>query len=400
MARFRTLEDLDLPGKRVLLRVDLNVPMKDGEVTDTTRIDRILPTVETLMGAGARVILLSHFGRPKGEKKPEMSLRPVVSAVEAALGDRKVAFAEDCIGSVARFVINGMADGSVALLENLRFHPGEEENDQGFARELADLGDIYVNDAFSASHRAHASVDAITRLMPSAAGRLMQTELEHLERALENPKRPLIAIVGGAKVSTKIPLLTNLIEKVDRLAIGGGMANTFLHAQGLEVGRSLCESDMKETAGEILSKATETGCEILLPIDAVVAEKLEAGVKSVTVPVSEVPEDSMILDCGPGTSDLITEKMHASSTLVWNGPLGCFETPPFDASTVAVAREAAKLTENKALLSVAGGGDTIAALSHAGAIEAFSYVSTAGGAFLEWLEGKTLPGVAALEEAA
>ena len=400
MARFRTLEDFDFSGKKVLVRVDLNVPMADGEVSDTARIERILPTIETLTEAGARVVLLSHFGRPKGEKQMDLSLRAVIPALEATLDGKKVAFAEDCIGSVARFVINGMTDGSLALLENLRFHSGEEENDPAFARELADLGDIYVNDAFSASHRAHASVDAITRLMPSAAGRLMQTEIEHLERALEDPKRPVMGIVGGAKVSTKIELLLNLVAKVDRLAIGGGMANTFLHAQGFEVGQSLCERDLAETAREILSKAAESECQIVLPVDALVAPKLAPGVKVTTVPIAEVPADSMILDCGPDTGALISDRMQTAATLVWNGPLGCFETPPFDTATNTVARKAAALTAEKVLLSVAGGGDTIAALSHAGVVEKFSYVSTAGGAFLEWLEGKTLPGVAALEDAA
>ena len=399
MSRFKTLDDLNVAGKRVLVRVDYNVPMQGGQVSDATRISRSLPTIEALHRAGARVVLLSHFGRPKGRRVAELSLKPVAGALSAALGGEPVAFAEDCIGAPAEAVVANLADGGVALLENLRFHPGEEANDPAFAAELARLGDVYVNDAFSAAHRAHASVAAVTRLLPAAAGRLMQAELEHLAAALETPERPVAAIVGGAKISTKLGLLGNLVERTDLLAIGGGMANTFLNALGVDIGTSLCEHDMAETARGIVARAKAAGCDIVLPTDAVVADALASGVACETVSVKAVPPRSMILDVGPATAAHLGRRLETCRTLVWNGPLGCFEVPPFDAGTNAVARQAAALTRAGRLLSVAGGGDTVAALAHAGVAEDFSYVSAAGGAFLEWLEGKTLPGVAALEAA-
>jgi phosphoglycerate kinase len=397
MPRFRTIDDLDVSGKRVLVRADLNVPVSDGKVTDATRIERTAVTLSELADRGARVIVLSHFDRPKGKRVPSMSLRPIVEKLSAALAGRKVAFAEDCIGPAAAKVVDSLRDGEVALLENLRFHPGEEANDPDFARQLAALGDLYVNDAFSAAHRAHASTEALAHLLPSAAGRLMQAELEHLHQALDSPQRPVAAIVGGAKVSTKLDLLGNLTQKVDLLVIGGGMANTFLHAMGTEIGGSLCERDMAETARAIMDKARGQGCEILLPLDAVVARALKPGVESAVVPIDAVPADQLILDVGPQTVQRIVSRLEASRTLVWNGPLGAFETEPFDKGTIAVAEAAARLTRAGKLLSVAGGGDTVAALAKAGVVGAFSYVSTAGGAFLEWLEGRTLPGVAALE---
>ncbi|MDJ0972678.1 MAG: phosphoglycerate kinase [Kiloniellales bacterium] len=396
MAAFRTLDDLDPAGRRVLVRVDFNVPMRDGRVTDATRIERALPTIRALGERGARVILLSHFGRPKGECRPELSLQPVAAALEAALG-APVAFAADCIGATAEAAVAELSEGGVLLLENLRFHAGEEANDAAFAAALAALGDLYVDDAFSAAHRAHASVEALARRLPSAAGRLMQAELEHLARALENPQRPLAALVGGAKISTKLQLLGNLVERADLLIIGGGMANTFLAAAGVDVGRSLCEHDMADTAREIMAKAQAQGCDIVLPTDALVAATLEAGIAAETVSVKAVPAGQMILDVGPATAEHLARRLEDCRSLIWNGPLGCFEVPPFDQGTNAVARAAARLTGEGRLLSVAGGGDTVAALAHAGVVEDFTYVSTAGGAFLEWLEGRTLPGVAALE---
>ncbi|RDD61151.1 phosphoglycerate kinase [Ferruginivarius sediminum] len=396
MADVTMLDDLDIAGKTVLVRVDFNVPMKDGKVTDATRIQRGARTIRELMDKGARVVLLSHFGRPKGQRVPEMSLRPIVEPLRAALGGAEVAFAEDCIGPAAEQVVAGLQPGQVALLENLRFHAEEEKGDEAFAAKLAALGDVYVNDAFSAAHRAHASVSALARLLPSAAGRLMQEELEHLEQALENPARPLMAVVGGAKVSTKLDLLANLVAKVDVLVIGGGMANTFLHAVGQEVGASLCERDMADTARDIMRRAQESGCDVVLPTDVVVAGKLAEGVETKTVSVKEVPGDMMILDLGPASAEHLARRLEDCRALVWNGPLGAFETPPFDAATNHVARKAAEMTASGRLLSVAGGGDTVAALTNAGVLESFSYVSSAGGAFLEWLEGKELPGVAAL----
>jgi len=401
MSRFKSLDDIDFAGKTVLLRVDLNVPMDaEGRVTDDTRIKAVLPSIETLLSGGAKVVVLSHFGRPKGQRRPEFSLAPLAPALGAALGGREVLFLDDCVGAAVAERLAAVGTGEVVLLENLRFHPGEESNDPAFAAALAALGDLYVNDAFSAAHRAHASVAAIARLLPAAAGRLMQSELEHLAAALDSPRRPVMAVVGGAKISTKLDLLGNLTAKVDALAIGGGMANTFLNAQGVAVGRSLCEHDMAETAREIMAAATARDCEILLPSDAVVADELAPGVACRTVAVDAVPADAMILDCGPATAAALRARLAASATLVWNGPLGCFETPPFDAATNAVAAAAAERTRAGKLLSVAGGGDTVAALAQAGVQQDFSYISTAGGAFLEWLEGKTLPGVKALEDAA
>jgi len=400
MPRFKTLDDLDLGGRRVLLRVDFNVPMQDGRVGDTTRIERCLPTLRELSARGARVVILSHFGRPKGQRSAALSLAPLVPVLSQFLGGREIAFAEDCIGPAAQGVAGDLQDGGIAVLENLRFHGGEEANDPGFAAELAELGDLYVNDAFAVSHRAHASVEAIARLRPAAAGRLMQAELENLTAALESPKRPVAVVVGGAKVSTKLDLLGNLLDKADAVMIGGGMANTFLHALGIDVAKSLCERDMAEKAREILERARAKQRDILLPSDAVVAGALKAGADSKTVGVKQVPPGGMILDLGPATVETLGAYLETCATLVWNGPLGCFETPPFDGATTALARKAAALTKAGGLLSVAGGGDTVAALAHAGVLEDFSYVSTAGGAFLEWLEGKTLPGVKALEDAA
>lgn len=399
MPAFRTIDALAPRAKRVLLRADLNVPMRDGKVTDTTRIERTLPTIRELAERGARVVVLSHFGRPKGKRDETMSLRPVAAALATALG-QPVAFAEDCIGEAAARVIDGLPEGGVALLENLRFHPGEEAGDPAFLDALAALGDLYVNDAFSAAHRAHASTTGLAERLPAAAGRLMQAELEALGAALEHPKRPVAALIGGAKVSSKLDVLEHLIGRVDALVIGGGMANTFLHAKGIDVARSLCEHDMAETARRIMAKAEAAGCRLVLPEDAVVADKLEAGVATRVVPVAAVPADTMILDIGPESADALARDLESFATILWNGPLGAFEVPPFDAATTTVARAAARLSREGRLLTVAGGGDTVAALAHAGVVDDFSYVSTAGGAFLEWLEGKTLPGVAALERAA
>jgi len=396
MADFRTLDDLAPQGKRVLVRVDFNVPLKDGRVTDATRIERSAPTLRELSEEGAKVIVLSHFGRPKGKPDPAFSLKPLVEPLSRALGGKAVAFAADCIGPEAERVVKAMKPGDVALLENLRFHPEEEANDASFARGLAALGDLYVNDAFSAAHRAHASTEALAHLLPAAAGRLMQAELEALGAALETPQRPVAGLVGGAKVSTKLDLLDHLVRKVNVLVIGGAMANTLLFARGVEIGKSLSERDMAETARSVLAKASDAGCEVLLPVDAVVARELKANVAAETVAITSVPRDAIILDIGPRTVAAIGAKLEASKTLVWNGPLGAFETPPFEHGTVAVARRVAELTRQKRLLSVAGGGDTVAALAQAGVTADLSYVSTAGGAFLEWLEGRELPGVAAL----
>jgi phosphoglycerate kinase len=395
MTAFATLDDIPVAGRRVLVRADLNVPMKDGQVSDATRIERLAPTIRELADKGARVVVLSHFGRPKGKREPSMSLAPLAPALGKALA-RTVRFADECIGAKAEAAVAALKDGEVLLLENLRFHPEEEANDPAFAKALAKLGDIYVNDAFSCAHRAHASTEAIARLLPSAAGRLMQAELEALHKALESPQRPVAAVVGGAKVSTKLDLLGNLINRVDVLVIGGGMANTFLHAKGIAIGRSLSERDMADTARRILDQAEATKKRIVLPIDAVVAPAITAGDAAKTVPIGRVPEDQMILDVGPKSIEDTITALGGCRTLVWNGPLGAFEHPPFDKGTVAVAKAAAKLTKAGALLSVAGGGDTVAALAQAGVEEQFSYVSAAGGAFLEWLEGKELPGVAAL----
>ncbi len=396
MPSFRTLDDVQPQGKRVLVREDLNVPLKDGRVTDATRIERAAPTLRELGEKGAKVIVLSHFGRPKGKPDPAFSLRPLVEPLSRALGGKPVAFAKDCVGPEAERVVASMIPGDVALLENLRFRPEEEANDIGFARQLAVLGDLYVNDAFSASHRAHASIEALARLLPAAAGRLMQAELEALSAALETPQRPVAALVGGAKVSTKLDVLNHLVRRMSVLVIGGAMANTLLFARGIEIGKSLSERDMVETARGVLAKASEAGCEILLPVDALVARELKPNAATETVAIDNVPKDAMILDIGPRTVAAIGAKLEACRTLVWNGPLGAFETPPFERGTVAVARRVAELTRAKRLLSIAGGGDTVAALAQAGVMEDLSYVSTAGGAFLEWLEGRELPGVAAL----
>jgi phosphoglycerate kinase len=396
MARFRTLDDLDVRGKRVLVRADLNVPLKDGLVTDATRIERLAPTIEALIARGAKVVVMSHFGRPKGGPDPALSLRPLMGPLEKAIGGRKVAFAADCIGEDAKRVVATLRPGEVALLENLRFHKGEEANSPEFARALAELGDVYVDDAFSAAHRAHASIAALAHLLPSAAGKLMEAELSALTAALETPARPVMALVGGAKVSTKLDLLRFIIGKVDILAIGGAMANTLLFAEGTEVGRSLCERDMADNARGLLALARERTCRVILPEDAVVAAALAPGRPIQIVPINTVPSDRMILDVGPKTVDRIAAALEEARTLVWNGPLGAFETPPFDQSTVAVAKKVAALTRAGKLLSVAGGGDTVAALAVAQVTQELSYVSTAGGAFLEWLEGRELPGVAAL----
>jgi phosphoglycerate kinase len=398
MAKFRTLDDLDVRGKRVLLRADLNVPVKDGVVTDATRIERLAPTIEALIAKGARVIVISHFGRPQGRPDPAFSLRPLVAPLEKAIGGRNVAFAADCIGDKAKTVVAALRPGEVALLENLRFHQGEETNSRDFARALAELGDVYVDDAFSAAHRAHASIAGLAHMLPAAAGRLMEAELTALTSALETPTRPVLALVGGAKVSTKLDLLRFIIGKVDILAIAGAMANTLLFANGTSVGRSLCERDMVDTARRLLALASGRDCRVILPEDAVVAAAPEPGTATRAVTIDAVPDDMMILDIGPRTVARIAEALEQARTLVWNGPLGAFETPPFEEATVAVAKKVAEFTRAGRLLSVAGGGDTVAALAAAGVTDQLSYVSTAGGAFLEWLEGRELPGVAALAE--
>ncbi|MBD1547307.1 phosphoglycerate kinase [Roseibium aggregatum] len=394
---FKTLDDLtDISGKRVLIRVDLNVPMKDGMVTDTTRIERILPTIRAITAKGGKAILLAHFGRPKGERVADMSLKPVARPLAELLG-QAVDFADDCIGAPASEAVGKMVEGGILLLENTRYHKGEEKNDPDFAKALAANGDIYVNDAFSAAHRAHASTEGLARLLPAYAGLTMQAELDALGSALGDPKRPVLAVVGGAKVSSKIDLLENLVSKVDMLVIGGGMANTFLAAKGIDVGKSLCEHDLADTARTIMATAEKAGCEIVLPVDAVVAKEFKAGADNDTVTLDAIPADGMILDVGPASIAKVNEKIDQASTLVWNGPLGAFEIAPFDKATVAAAQHAAERTKQGKLNSVAGGGDTVAALNHAKVGSDFSYVSTAGGAFLEWLEGKELPGVKALE---
>ena len=393
---FRVLEDLDLDGKRVLLRADFNVPLKDGQITDDTRIRRTLATIQHLLDRGAKVIVMSHLGRPKGAD-PALSMRPIAAALARLLG-REVAFAEDCVGPKAEAAVAILPKGGVLVLENLRFHAGEEANDPAFVASLAKLGDVYVNDAFSAAHRAHASTEGLAHKLPAAAGRLMQEELQQLGRALTSPQRPLVAIVGGAKVSTKLDLLENLVAKVDTLIIGGGMANTFIFAEGHDVGRSLCEKDMAETARRIVAKAREEGRHILVPIDGVVAPALKEGVETELASIDGIPADKMILDVGPQTLAAIEACLKKAQTLVWNGPLGAFETHPFEAATMEVARLVSRLTKSGFLVSVAGGGDTVAALAMAKVEDDLSYVSTAGGAFLEWLEGKDLPGVKALEQ--
>lgn len=402
MARFETLDTLpalneQVKGTRVLVRGDLNVPMRNGVVTDATRIERLAPTILELADRGCKVVVMSHFDRPKGRVIPELSLKPLIQPLKAALGGRDVVFVDDCIGDAADVMIEALPDGGIALLENLRFQAGEEANDDGFIEALASLGDAFVNDAFSAAHRAHASTEGVARVLPSAAGRLMQAELEALEVALGDPVRPVMAVVGGAKVSTKLGVLSNLVSKVDRLVIGGAMANTFLYALGTNVGASLCENDMAETARAVMASADAAGCEIVLPSDVVISEKFEAGAPCETVPIAGVRANTMILDVGESTAWALADRLKDCKTVLWNGPLGAFEIRPFERGTNIVARAAAKLTAEGKLRSVAGGGDTVAALVAADALDDFSYVSTAGGAFLEWLEGKELPGVAALE---
>jgi phosphoglycerate kinase len=392
---FQTLDSADLAGKRALVRVDLNVPMEDGQVSDDTRLRAAKPTVDKLRAGGAKVILLAHFDRPKGKVVPSMSLRPIVDDLAGVLGVA-VAFAPDCIGPKAREAVNAMAPGDVLLLENVRFHAGEEANERAFADALAANGDLYVNDAFSAAHRAHASTEALARRLPAYAGEQMRLELDALDQALGNPERPVLGIVGGSKVSTKLDLLTNLVTRLDKLAIGGGMANTFLYAQGHDVGASYCEKDLAETARDIIRRAGQNNCKLFLPIDIVVAEKLAPGAPARVRHVGSIDDEERILDAGPETVERLCRAMNNSKTLIWNGPLGVFEIPPFDKGTMAAARHAAKLARSGDLVAVAGGGDTVAALNAAGVSEDFSFVSTAGGAFLEWMEGKVLPGVAAL----
>jgi phosphoglycerate kinase len=394
MNKFRTLDDVDVKGKRVLLRVDLNVPMENGRVTDTTRLQRVASTITELAGKGAKVILLSHLGRPKG-RDPKESLKPVAAALSQVL-KKPVGFADDCIGEVAAKAVGAMKDGDILCLENTRFHKEEEKNEPGFVAELAKVGDIWVNDAFSAAHRAHASTEGLGHKLPACAGRAMQAELDALGKALEAPTRPVIAIVGGAKVSTKIALLENLVTKVEALVIGGGMANTFLHAQGVAIGKSLAERELGATALRILEKAKAANCAIILPVDAVVAFHFAANSPSHAYGLDAIPADGMILDVGPQSIARIHAAIDDAATLVWNGPLGAFEMAPFDRGTVAAAKHAAERTKGKKLISVAGGGDTVAALNQAGVADEFTYVSTAGGAFLEWMEGKPLPGVEVL----
>ena len=395
MTAFRTLDQLQPKGKRVLVRVDLNVPMENGRVTDATRIDRILPTIREISDKGGKVILLAHFGRPKNGPDEANSLKPLAKVLGEHLG-RPVGFAADCIGEVAEKAVAALKDGDILLLENTRFHKGEEKNDPAIVEGLAKLGDLYVNDAFSCAHRAHASTEGVAHKLPAFAGRTMQAELEALDKALGNPAKPVAAIVGGAKVSTKLDLLGNLVKKVDILIIGGGMANTFLAARGVNVGKSLCEHDLVGTAREIEQKAKAAGCEIVLPVDAMLAKEFKANAPHRIDAVTHVHDDEMILDVGPKTVAHVEAKLAGAKTLVWNGPFGAFEIAPFDTGTVAVAHKAADLTKAGSLVSIAGGGDTVAALNHAGSADAFTYISTAGGAFLEWMEGKALPGVEAL----
>ena len=395
VARFRLLDGLDVRGRRVLVRVDLNVPMANGVISDATRITRVVPTLRELAGRGAKVIVLSHFGRPKGEPSARESLQPLAAALRDALG-RPVTFVPDCVGPVAETAVAAMAEGDVLLLENARFHKGETANDPAFVARLAALGDLYVNDAFSAAHRAHATTEGLAHAVPAYAGRAMEAELRYLGEALDDPERPLAAIVGGAKISTKLDLLGNLVKRVDVLVVGGAMANTFLAALGKDVAASLCEHDMTDTARSIMATAKEAGCEIVLPVDAVVAERFEAGAPDRVVSIDAVPQGTMILDIGPDSIFHVESLLQTVKTLVWNGPFGAFEIPPFDRGTVRIAQAAAALTKAGSLKTVAGGGDTVSALNHAGVTDELTYLSTAGGAFLEWLEGKALPGVEAL----
>ncbi|CEJ85123.1 phosphoglycerate kinase [Hyphomicrobium sp. GJ21] len=392
--KLKTTDGIDVAGKRVIVRADLNVPIKNGKVTDATRLERVVPGLKALSDRGAKVIVISHFGRPKGVD-PELSLRPVAQTLQYLLG-RPVKFGEDSIGAAAEAAVQSLSNGDIAVLENLRFHKGEEKNDPEFASALAKLGDVFVGDAFSCAHRAHASTEGITHHLPSYAGPLLMEEINALRTALEKPQRPTAALVGGAKVSTKIPVLTNLVAKVDKLIIGGGMANTFLQAAGTNVGKSLAEPEFAETAREILAKAKEKGCEIILPVDVVIAREFKEGAASEVVAIDDVPADAMILDVGPKSVAHVTDMLTGTKTLLWNGPMGAFEIAPFGEGTFAVARAAASLTKAGKLVSVAGGGDTVAALNAANVTDEFTYVSTAGGAFLEWLEGRELPGIAAL----
>ncbi len=394
---FATLDDADLKGRRALVRVDFNVPMHDGEVSDDTRLRAAVPTIEKLRAGGAKVILLAHFDRPKGKVVPAMSLEPIAPALAKVLG-APVAFGPDCVGPAATSAIAATKDGGVLLLENVRFHPGEEKNDPAFAQALAANGDLYVNDAFSAAHRAHASTEGLARLLPAYAGEQMRLELTALDKALGHPERPVMGIVGGSKVSSKLDLLRNLVTRLDKLAIGGGMANTFLYAQGHDVGLSYCEKDLAETARDIIRLAGQNNCKLFLPVDIVVAETLAPGAAARVRGLGEVDEHERILDAGPETVERLCRAMDNSKTLIWNGPLGVFEIPPFDRGTVAAARHAGMLAKSGKLVAVAGGGDTVAALHAAGCADDFTFVSTAGGAFLEWMEGKELPGVAALAQ--
>lgn len=398
MGNLRTLDDVEVANKRILLRVDLNVPLQDGRVIDDTRVQRIVPTIKELTAQGARVVLLSHLGRPKGKPNPDFSLRPIVDVLARAIPGRHVKFVDDIVGSRARNAVDRLIDGEVLLLENLRFDPREETNDSSFAKDLARFADIYVDDAFSCAHRAHASIDALARLLPSAAGREMAHELEVLASALDAPDRPLAAIIGGAKVSTKLGVLENLATRVDLLVVGGGMANTFLRARGVEIGRSLCEDDYLETARIVENELNVHGGALVLPTDVVVAAALEPNATCQTVSTDRVPSDAMILDVGPQTVADIVEKLSRCRTLVWNGPLGAFEIPPFDTGTIGIGRAVAGQTKQRRLKSVAGGGETLAAINAAGVAEDFTYLSAAGGAFLEWLEGRELPGIAVLSE--
>jgi phosphoglycerate kinase len=395
MASVIRMTDLDLKGKRVFIRADLNVPVKDGKVTDATRIARFLPTVDDLTSRGAKVVVLSHFGRPDGERVAKLSLKPIAEAM-AAMRKRPVGFSEDCVGDQAAAAVAAMLDGDVIVLENTRFHAGEEANEAAFTKALAALGDLYVNDAFSCAHRAHASSEGLAHLLPAYAGAQMMAEIRALRTALEKPERPVMAIVGGSKVSTKIPVLTNLVKRVQHLVIGGGMANTFLLADGVKIGKSLAEPDLVSMVAEIKTAARAASCAIHLPVDAVVATRLEAGQATRTVPLDGVGMDEMILDIGPKSVAAVTVVLGTCRTLLWNGPVGAFEISPFGEGTFAIAREAARLTKAGKLVSVAGGGDTVAALNTSGVTDDLTYVSTAGGAFLEWLEGRELPGVAAL----
>ncbi len=395
MTDIRRIQDAEVAGKRVLVRVDFNVPMKDGAVTDDTRLKAALPTIEHLKQAGARTVLLAHFGRPKGQRVAEMSLEPVAQPLADLLGD-PVDFVDDIIGADALEAVADMSDGDVLLVQNTRFEPGEEKNDPAFAAALAKLGDIYVNDAFSAAHRAHGSTAGVAQHLPAYAGLSMQREIDHLVKALEAPERPVVALVGGAKVSTKIELLENLVKKVDVLFVGGGMANTLLHAQGVNIGASLCEKDLADTAKTILAAAEAAGCQLILPSDALVATEFKPHPETRLTSVNDVAENEMILDCGPATVTALAIAMDGAKTVIWNGPLGAFETPPFDTATVTAAKHVADLAREGEIVAVAGGGDTVAALNQAGVAEDFTFISTAGGAFLEWMEGKALPGVEAL----